>query len=179
MKLLKSYKPEKVVQKGDEPLPATKILIDFEKVVSTNGMGMVILPIELEEGDASKTMIDPYIFEEARKHSDGSFIKLKLDRDKEKAILDNGIEMPFMLKKPDKELIPFDYESIIPTGKPKSVYSIDAGKLAGICLAIHTKSIIVEFYGYDKPLKIRPLDSTNKATGYLMPVKFSDSEESK
>lgn len=179
MKILKNYKPEKITKKGDEPLPANKVLIDFDKAVAINGTAMVIFPLELEETDASKTMIDPYIFEEVRKHTEGDSIKFNLDREKEKAVLDNGIELPFMLKKPEKELIPFDYESIIPTNKPKCMFSLNAGQLAGICLAFHSKSIVIEFYGYDKPLKIKPLDSTNKAAGYLTQIKFSDSEENK
>ena len=69
--------------------------------------------------------------------------------------------------KADKELIPPNYDDIIPTVKPKVSFAINVSLLKKICDAIGTTSIVMSYYGPENAIKITPLDPIENEAGYI------------
>lgn len=175
MKINKKFKPEKAVGKSDDPhAPASKVFIDRERVVTGDGRIAVMIPIELSKDDAARNLVDPYIFREARSYTSKDFdfleIEFKGDDADGKAVLKNGIELPYQLVKADKELIPVDYDSIVPEGKPKFELALNLALLSKVAHALGTAQVVLSYYGPKEVVKVLPVDPVSKEVGYISQI---------
>ena len=172
MKINKKFKPERAVGKSDDPTDVkTKVFVERERVVASDGRIAVMLPVEHEEGDAVRNLVDPYIFREARSYTDkeADFLDLKfIGEDAEgKVILKNGIELPYQLVKANTELVPPDYNSIVPDGKPKFQFAISLLQLNKVASALGTTQVVLHYYGPKIALRVLPLEPVDIEVGFI------------
>lgn len=172
MKIYKKFRPEKAVGKNDDPTDInTKVFVERERVVATDGRIAVMIPIEIEENDAIRNLVDPYIFREARSYTDkeADYLEMQFKGDDAdgKVILKNGIELPYQLVKANTELVPPNYDSIVPEGKPKFQFAVNLTQLNKVAHALGTGQIVIHYYGPKIALKILPLEPIDTEVGFV------------
>lgn len=172
MRINKKFRPEKAVGKSDDPTSVmSKVFVERERVVASDGRIAVMVPVEHEENDAIRNLVDPYIFREARSYTDkeADFIEMQFKgEDAEgKVILKNGIELPYQLVKANKELVPPDYDNIVPEGKPKFQFAINLSLLNRVAHALGTTQVVLHYYGPKIAIKVLPLAPIDTEVGYI------------
>ena len=180
MKIDKKFKVERAVSKNDDPTDSkTKIFIRNEDLVATDGRIIAFIPIELEEGDSHRIFIDPYIITEARKfakEAESDFLTMNLAGEDStgKVIFKNGITIPYQLTKTELELIPTEFDSIVPDGKPRISLVLDLNHLSKISAALGSRLIKLDYFDPHKAMRITPLVTDSKEVGFIAAFNGND-----
>lgn len=174
MKINKHYKLDKAVSTDEMRPILQKIYIDENVAVATDSKIMAIVPVELNEEDERKVMIDADVLTVARAYPPAEGAELNIELAEGKVILENRITMPQQLQLLKAEEMFPDYMSIMPKGDPKFSVAINIKDLNRLSNAFGCTKLILGVYGNDKPIRVIPMSETSKEIGLCMPFRNDD-----
>lgn len=181
MKISKMYRPELVVSKGKEPNPLlTDPYLDSkaERLISTNGHGLVALPVETKKDERSRYLACN-LLQAARGFGD----KLALAEIEDQEVVEYGVLWPTAQERTFPE-----WKELIPKwarGSPGTfTFALDPALLArmanamglgGVCLTVE----LGRPEGLPSPIVVQPLNDRGEELGLLMPMDASGAGEGK
>lgn len=172
MKIAKHYRPELVVSKGKQPNPLlTDPYLDSraERLVATNGKGLVALPVETEKEERSRYLACNLL--KAARSMGADDVPAEID---DQEVVEFGVLWPTAQERTFPE-----WKKLIPKFKRGSpgtfTFALDptllcrmasAMGLGGVCLTVE----LGRTEGNPSPIIVQPLNDRGEELGLLMPM---------